>query len=296
MLGDAVYKHFSENNRVMATDILANHTRSIEDPFLDKWLEYQDVRDFHGMSYACSEFQPTIIMNLAAMTSLEECESYTKQAIDTNAGGSNNCAMLASKLGIPYVYISTAGIFDGKQEHYSDWDKPNPLCVYAKTKYWGELAAQTVPQHIVLRCGWQTGGCAKDKKFIGKVMKQLKAGATELNVVTDKQGTPTYTKDFTLQIDKLITTRSYGIFNAVCKGSATRYDVAVELVRLLGLQDKIKINVVPSSFFAEEYFAPRPASEKLLTRRLDARGLNVMRPWQECLAEYVAENPEFFKV
>jgi len=71
--------------------------------------------------------------------------------------------------------------------------------------------------------------------------------------------------------------------------------VALELVRLLGLQDKVKINVVPSSFFAEEYFAPRPASEKLLTKKLDARGLNVMRPWQECLAEYVAENPEYFK-
>jgi dTDP-4-dehydrorhamnose reductase len=296
MLGDAVYKHFSKDHRVLATDLLANHTNGIGDPTLDKWLEYCDVRDYHAMHYDCSEFKPDIIINLAAMTSLEECESYTKNAIDTNAGGSMNCAMLAKKRDIPYVYISTAGIFDGTQEYYTDSDKPNPLCVYAKTKYWGELVAQTVPQHIVLRCGWQTGGCAKDKKFIGKVMKQLKAGATELNVVTDKQGTPTYTKDFTLQIDKLITTRSYGIFNAVCKGSATRYDVAVELVRLLGLQDKIKINVVPSSFFAEEYFAPRPASEKLLTRRLDARGLNVMRPWQECLAEYVAENTEFFKI
>jgi len=54
--------------------------------------------------------------------------------------------------------------------------------------------------------------------------------------------------------------------------------------------------VVPSSFFAEEYFAPRPASEKLLTRRLDARGLNVMRPWQECLAEYVTEYADYFKL
>jgi dTDP-4-dehydrorhamnose reductase len=296
MLGDAVYKHFSKDHDVLATDLVANHTRAIEDPFLDKWLEYQDVRDFHGMHYTCSEFKPDVIMNLAAMTSLEECESYTKQAIDTNAGGSNNCAMLASKLGIPYVYISTAGIFDGKQEHYSDWDKPNPLCVYAKTKYWGELAAQTVPQHIVLRCGWQMGSGPKDKKFIQKIWQQIKAGATELNVVTDKQGTPTYVRDYTRQIDKLITTKSYGIFNSVCKGSATRYDVALEFVRLLGLQDKIKINVVPSSFFATEYFAPRPASEKLLTRRLDTRGLNVMRPWQEALAEYVTEYADYFNL
>jgi dTDP-4-dehydrorhamnose reductase len=70
----------------------------------------------------------------------------------------------------------------------------------------------------------------------------------------------------------------------------------VELIRLLGLQDKIKINVVPSSYFAEQYFATRPASEKLITARLDAYEINVMRPWQEALAEYVAEYPEYFKV
>ena len=286
MLGAALVPYYEDRgHRVMATDIDVNAP----------WLLRCDVRNYHDMCYDLSEFQPDVLMNLAAMTDLEECETNAGESISTSAAGSANCVALAIKHDIPYVYISTAGIFDGKQEYYDDWAKPNPLCVYGKSKYWGELIAQTAPKHIVLRCGWQTGGCAKDKKFIGKVMNQLKSGATELNVVTDKQGTPTYTKDFSMQIDKLVDTASYGVFNAVCKGSATRYDVALELVRLLGLQDKVKINVVPSSFFAEEYFAPRPASEKLLTKKLDARGLNVMRPWQECLAEYVAENPEYFK-
>ena len=298
MLGDAVYKHFSQDHKVLATDLVANHTRTavtIQDPLLDKWLEYRDVRDYHAMHYDCSEFRPDIIINLAAMTSLEECESYTKNAIDTNACGSANCAMLAAKYDIPYVYISTAGIFDGKQEYYADWDTPNPQWVYGKTKYWGELVAQSTPQHIVLRCGWQMGSGPKDKKFIGKVWKQIKAGAKELNVVIDKQGTPTYVKDFTLQIDKLIDTKTYGVFNAVCKGEASRYDVAVEFVRLLGLQDEIKINIVDSSFWAEEYYAVRPASEKLLTKRLDVAGLNVMRPWKESLSEYVKEYSDFFR-
>lgn len=297
MLGDAVYKHFSKDHKVLATDLVANHTRGLaNDPTLDKWLEYRDVRDYHAMHYDCSEFQPDIIINLAAMTDLEECEGWAKQAIDTNAGGSMNCAMLAMKRNIPYVYISTAGIFDGMQEYYSDEDKPNPLCVYAKTKYMGELAAQLVPQHIILRCGWQMGSGPKDKKFIQKIWQQIKAGATELNVVTDKQGTPTYVRDFTRQIDKLITTKSYGVYNSVCKGEASRYDVAVEFVHLLGLQDKIKINVVPSSFFAEKFYATRPASEKLLTKRLNIQGLNVMRPWQEALAEYVTEYSDYFKL
>src|SRR5208282_5059034 len=107
MLGDAVYKHFSENHKVLATDLVANHTRMQVGPsfppIFDKWLEYRDVRDYHAMHYDCSEFQPDVIMNLAAMTDLEECESYTRNAIDTNASGSMNCAMLAMKRDIPYV-------------------------------------------------------------------------------------------------------------------------------------------------------------------------------------------------
>jgi len=287
MLGKFLVPYFeSKGHFVMATDIDRN----------EKWISVMDVRDYHGMHYDVSAFNPGAIINLAAMTDLEECETYAGDAIATNAGGSANCTAIAAKFGIPYVYISTAGIFDGKQEYYDDWDKPNPMCVYGKAKYWGELIAATYDKATILRCGWQMGSCGKDKKFISKIMKQLKAGATELNVVADKMGTPTYVKDFTLQIEKLLEEKAYGVYNAVCKGEASRYDVAVELLRLLGLQDKIKVNVVPSSFWAKEYYAVRPASEKLLTQRLDAEALNVMRSWQTALAEYVTENPEYFKI
>jgi dTDP-4-dehydrorhamnose reductase len=286
MLGDAVYNHFTKENRVLASDI----------KLTSLWIEHCDVRSYHELHFDVMTFRPDVIMNLAAMTDLEECEGSAGKAIDTNTGGSANCAALAMKLDIPYVYISTAGIFDGQQEYYTDYSQPNPLCIYAKSKYWGELIAQTVKKHVVLRCGWQMGSGQKDKKFISKIVKQLKAGATELNVVTDKEGTPTYVKDFTLQIEKMLKTESYGVYNCVCKGEATRKDVAVELLRLLNLQDKVKVNTVDSSFWAKEYFAPRPASEKLVTARLDAKGLNVMRPWQEALAEYVKEYPDYFKV
>ena len=287
MLGAYVYKHFtSKGHDVLATDIDVNAP----------WLQFMDVRDYHAMHYEMSEFRPDVIMNLAALTDLEECEKYAGDALATNTVGSANCAALAAKFKIPYVYISTAGIFDGRQEDYGDHGIPNPICIYAKGKYWGELIAQTYEKHIVLRCGWQMGSCAKDKKFVGKILKQLKEGATELNVVQDKLGTPTYVKDFTLQIDKLLETETYGVFNAVCKGAASRYDVAVELLRLMGLQDKIKVNAVDSSFWAKEYYAPRPRSEKLITTKLDSLKLNVMRTWQEALAEYVSENLEFFTI
>jgi dTDP-4-dehydrorhamnose reductase len=287
MLGHFLVPYFiSKGHDVLATDIDVNET----------WVRFSDVRDFHGMHLDFSEFRPDVVMNLAAMTCLEQCENNAGEAISTNAGGSANCAALASKFDIPYVYISTAGIFDGKREYYKDTDKPNPLCIYAKSKYWGELIAQTVPRHLILRCGWQMGSGKHDKKFVSKIMNQLKSGATELNVVSDKKGTPTYVKDFTLQLEKLLEARFYGIWNVVCRGNATRYDVAVELVNLLGLQDKIKVNVVDSGFWRHEYWALRPASERLLTTKLNSQGLNVMRHWKECLKEYVTENPEFFRV
>ncbi len=287
MLGDYLYKHFSkQGHNVLATD----RWRS------EAWLSATDVRDLGKMTIDARDFMPDVIINLAALTDLEECEIHPMEAIATNAGGSANCTALAAKLGIPYVYISTAGIFDGQQESYDDSSVPNPICIYGKSKYWGELVTKTYAKHIVLRCGWQMGSCDKDKKFVGKIMKQLKSGVTELNVVTDKQGTPTYVKDFTLQIEKLIETQTYGVFNAVCKGSASRYDVAMELLRILGLQDKIKMNVVGSDFWAKEYFAPRPDSEKLLTTKLESMGLHVMRHWHTALAEYVAENPGFFTI
>jgi dTDP-4-dehydrorhamnose reductase len=100
-----------------------------------------------------------------------------------------------------------------------------------------------------------------------------------------------------LQIEKLLESEVYGVFNAVCKGSASRYDVAVEMVRLLGLQDKVKVNIVDSTFWNKEYWAQRPASEKLVTSKLDYLGLNVMRSWQECLEEYLTEeHKEYFSL
>lgn len=289
MLGTELYKQLSQRHTIMATDKYRYYDHD--------WLSLADVRLHHELNRDVSVFQPDAILNLAAETDMEFCETYKTLAIDTNTGGSANCAEIAGKLGIPYVYISTAGIFDGEQDSYDDWYPPHPLSVYAKSKYWGELIAQTVPRHIVLRCGWQMGSGPKDKKFIGKIWKQIQGGATELNVVTDKLGTPTYVKDFSLQIEKLLIGKVYGTYNAVCKGNASRYDVAVEFVKLMGLQDKVKINQVDSDFWKEEYFAPRPASEKLLTVALDEVGMNVMRPWQVCLAEYVNKDyPEYFGI
>jgi len=279
MLGEAVYNYFSARTTVKATDIDLN---------VD-WLEYADVRDYSDMEKSINDFGPDLIINLAALTDLEYCEKNPENAWLTNALGAENIALIASKLDVPLVYISTAGIVDGKQDLYNDFDAPNPLSIYAKAKYHGEVFVQTyLRKHFIFRAGWMMGGGPeKDKKFINKIYKQIKEGKKELFVVDDKLGTPTFTESFAEGIFKVVESELFGLYNQVCGGDCSRYDVAIELIRLLGLSNDIKVTKVSSDFFKTEYFAPRPASEKLINLKLNARKINFMPDWKDALAQYV---------
>lgn len=281
MLGEAVHERFSGAATVMATDIDVN----------ESWLSHADVRDYEGISRSIAEFGPDAIVNLAAITDMEACERDPDNAWLTNALGAENVALSAIRLDVPHVYISTAGIFGGEKEFFNDFDQPNPLSIYAKSKYAGEqFVRQSVPRHYVVRAGWMMGGGPrKDKKFVNKIYRQLAGGSAQLAVVDDKLGTPTYTVDFAEGLFRLLESDCYGVYNQVCPGSCSRYDVALRFVELLGLADKVKVNKVSSDYFAEEYFAQRPASEKLLTMKLAARNLMVMRDWEVCLEEYARD-------
>jgi dTDP-4-dehydrorhamnose reductase len=283
MLGEAVYEQFAPIADVRATDIDVN----------EPWLRHGDVRDYAAMARQIADFRPHVIVNLAAMTDLEECERDVDRAWATNALGAENLGLLAVKHNATYVYVSTAGIFGGEKEFYTDYDTPNPLGVYARSKYYGECyVRQSVPKHFAIRAGWMMGGGPrKDKKFVNKVYRQLAAGKRTLHVVDDKLGTPTYTVDFALGIHRLLESELYGLYNQVCGGSGSRFDVAVELVRELGRAGSVVVERVGSDFFAREYFAARPASEQLINAKLDARKLNVMREWRVCLAEYMKRFP-----
>ena len=281
MLGRAVYEYFSARTTVKATDIDLNIA----------WLSYADVRDYTSIDDSIGEFNPQFILNLAALTDLEYCERNQENAWLTNALGAENIALIANRLEVPLVYISTAGIVDGAQDIYHDFGAHKPLSIYGQSKYEGEMAVRTmVRRHFVFRAGWMMGGGpAIDKKFINKIYQQIKAGAKTLSVVDDKLGTPTYTKSFASAIYRVAETDLYGVYNQVCGGSCSRYDVAVEFVRLLGLANEIEIEKVGSERFEKEYFAPRPKSEKLDNLKLRARNIDFMPQWKDALADYAQE-------
>jgi dTDP-4-dehydrorhamnose reductase len=281
MLGEALHKVLADNHELLCTDLNVN----------EPWLEKCDFRDFAVYEEKLSGFEPNILMHIGAHTDLEYCEKNPDDAYRTNTLSVEHAATLAQAHGIPLVYISTAGIFDGEKELYDDWDQPRPLGVYARAKYLGELTVQSrVPRHFIFRAGWMMGGGPKkDKKFINKLMKQLAQGATSINVVNDKLGTPTYTVDFARNLAAMIETPYYGLYNMVCGGETGRLEVAQELIRLLNLEGKIQVKPVSSSHYAQEYFAPRPASERLTNYRLRLRNMDLMRDWRVALSDYVRD-------
>lgn len=281
MLGEAFHQLFGDRHAIRCTDKDVNAD----------WLSFLDFRDFDAYREDVRGFAPDYLFHLGAYTDLEYCELNPDDTYATNTLAVENAVHIANQLDIPLLYISTAGIYDGLKETYDDWDQPNPLGHYARSKYMGErFVAENCRRHLVCRAGWMMGGGpSKDKKFIQKLMAQLKSGATELFIVDDKLGTPTYTIDFARNAELLLSKEYWGVYNMVCAGVTSRLEVARYLLRTLGLDAQVAINAVPSDHFAAEYFAARPASERLLTTKLDLRGLNIMRDWRTCLDEYLAE-------
>lgn len=279
MLGEGFQKVFTEEYELKCTDIDVNAA----------WLSLLDFRDADAYAKDVEAFMPDYLFHLGAHTSLEYCETHQDDAYRTNTLAVENAVHIANRLDIPMLYISTAGIFDGTKETYDDWDQPNPLGVYARSKYMGErFVEQNVRRHLICRAGWMVGGGPhKDKKFIQKMMRQIKDGASELFVVTDKLGTPTYTHDFARNVKLLLQQEIWGLYNMVCDGVTGRFEVATELVRLLGLEHQIKITPVSSDYWKDTYFAARPPSEQLIDRKLNLRGMNIMRDWKVCLEEYL---------
>lgn len=281
MLGEAFYQQFKTDHEVKITDIDVN----------ESWISYLDFRDYEAYRSDVLSFKPDYLFHLGAHTSLEYCELNIEDAYKTNTIAVENAVKISNELNIPLLYISTAGIFDGKQLTYDDWDQPNPLGHYARSKYMGErYVVENKDRFLVCRAGWMMGGGPKkDKKFVSKILSQLKEGKKELNIVNDKFGTPTYTHDFAKNVKLLFEKEFWGVYNLVCEGETSRMDVAREIVRLLGRENEIKFNEVSSDFFKAEYFAARPYSERLINMKLKLRDLNIMRDWEVCLKEYLDE-------
>lgn len=251
-----------------------------------------DVTSLDSVRRMVEEEKPAYVFHFAAETNVDLCEKDPKHAFSVNALGTENIALACREYGVSLLYISTGAVFSGdKVEPYTEFDMPKPVNVYGESKLQGETVIQNMlTKYFIVRTGWLIGGWDLDKKFVYKIVQQLKEGKKELMAVTDKFGSPTFTKDFAAKLMTIINTKRYGLYHLVNNGTCSRFDIAVKIVEFMNLNGQVKINPINSAQFPLP--APRPRSEMLYNSKLELLGLNNMPHWEESLKEYIRLNED----
>ena len=252
--------------------------------------DFLDVRDLEQVMVSGHQASPDVILHLAAETNVELCENRVEHAYSTNTIGTRNIAWLCRDLGSPMLYVSSIGVFDGtKVQPYTEADVPNPINVYGRTKWAGEIIVESVlDKHFVVRAGWMIGGGEREKKFVALIIQQLRNGARRIQAVTDKIGTPTYNVDFARGLAWLITTNYYGVYHLSSGGVVSRYQVAAKILEILGRTEVELVGVTSDSEYIRSSFpTSRPASEAMTSIKTAALGVDCMRPWHIALEEYL---------
>lgn len=247
-------------------------------------LDSMDITDTHQVQKIVSFEKPEVIINTAAYTKVDACETDEKTAFRVNAIGARNLAVAAFSIGAKILQVSTDYVFDGTGKiPLREYDPINPLSVYGKSKALGEqLVMTTNPRHFILRTAWLYGD---GSNFVRTILK-LAAEQDELRVVNDQVGTPTSTVDLAKCILALIQTEHYGIYHGTCEGECSWYEFAKRILALKGINKR----VIPISTKELKQAAKRPAYSVLENFMLDLVGLNFFRTWEEALEEYLINN------
>lgn len=248
-----------------------------------------DIGDWQGVMRMIKDCAPDLVLHLAAETDVDRCERETDHAYAINAFGTENVARACAESGAVMAYISTGNVFDGEKiGPYTEYDQPGSINAYGQSKLAGErIVEQILNEYFIFRAGWMVGGWEIDKKFVYK-MVQLCRTESELKVVDDKFGSPTFTGDFAAVMMSVVATRRYGLYHLANRGAASRWEIACEIVRLLGKEGEIAVTPVSSAEFPLP--APRPRSEMLRNLKLELLGLDPMPEWRESLRQYIEKN------
>jgi dTDP-4-dehydrorhamnose reductase len=221
------------------------------------------------------------------------CEKDPDAAYAVNATGSRNLAEVTRRLGAVLVHISTDYVFDGKKESpYIESDDANPLNAYGKTKLEGERLVRAInPKHFVLRTAALYGmhPCrAKGGQNFVDLMLRLARERGRVRVVNNEYTTPTSTVDLARQITVLSRTEAYGLYHVTAEGECSWYEFARQIFSISNTQ--VELEVASASDFPAK--VPRPLYSVLENASLKSRNLNVCRPWQVGLTEYLQHKEE----
>lgn len=209
-----------------------------------------DITDIDAVLKLVREVKPAAIINCAAHTGVDACETQGDLAYKINALGPRNLSIAASETGAKMIQVSTDYVFDGKgTSPYIEFDSVGPEGMYGKTKLAGEnFVKEFARDYFILRTAWLYGD---GKNFI-KTMLRLSETHEEVSVVGDQVGTPTSAKELAKAIGVLLPTENYGLFHATCEGSCSWAEFAEEIFRAAGKNTRVK------TITTEEFGAPAP--------------------------------------
>lgn len=243
-----------------------------------------DITNMSQVKDVLTRNRVDMVINCAAYTAVDQCETDIEKAYKVNAIGPKNLAMICEKIGAKLVQISTDYVFDGEQkEPRREDDMTQPKTIYGKSKLLGEEYVKTFcKKHFIIRTAWLYG---EGDNFVQTMLK-LAQTKKEINVVGDQYGSPTSTRDLAKAIIDLMTTEHYGTFHGVCGGECSWYDFAVKIFELKDIS--ILVNKVTSQDFIRP--AKRPTYSVLDNFMLRLHGLNSFRHWEEALEDYLKNN------
>ena len=250
-----------------------------------------DITDGEAVRELVYAKQPTIIVNCAAYTRVDDAEAHEAAANAVNGAGVESLAQAANDINALLVHISTDFVFDGSQRTPYEENAPtNPLSAYGRSKLLGEQAAARADRHLIIRTAWLFG--VHGPNFVEAMRNQVKKGTNPLRVVNDQRGRPTYTPHLATAIVRLSLLASEseharGIVHYADEPEVTWFGFACAIVASLGERtfDQIAVEPVTSAEFPRP--AKRPAYSVLSTERYTRLTGAEPESWREGLQEYL---------
>lgn len=255
-------------------EVLQGDVRGLDLPELD-------ITDLASVRKALLTLKPEIIVNSAAYTDVDGCESNVETAMSVNGEGVGLLALTAREIGAKLVQVSTDYVFNGgKGSPYLEDDATGPLSIYGESKLAGELNAAMAPKHLIVRTQWLYG--IHGKNFV-ETMIRLAAEKSELSVVDDQIGSPTFTRDLALAIKALLDKGCNGTYHAANSGFCSWNEFAKAIFQEEGLS----VTVNPMTTKQLNRPARRPLYSTLDCGKLARDAGFAPRPWREALQEYL---------
>jgi dTDP-4-dehydrorhamnose reductase len=245
-------------------------------------LPEADITNAESCRRMIAETRPRVLVNCAAATAVDWCETHRDDAMRVNADGAGHLAQACAEIGALVVQLSTDYVFDGTAAgEYAEEDAPNPLCVYAASKLEGERAvAAATPEHLIVRVGWLFGHA--DKSFVRAMLRRAAADDGSVRVIDDQVGCPTYSYHVAEAIGRLADAGARGTFHFTNAGPCTRLEMARHIFESAGA-DLARLVAIKSSELA--WVAKRPARAVLSTAKYRRLTGAAPPPWRAAVDE-----------